>query len=289
MLLPSRLLSPLFRSAPRRPNAIWKREKYMKNVVLSVLVVLVLGAAVVATLSIFEITKKAAELIAGMLAAAIPTVHQLLQKSGSRLSLSARKRGVVSLQGYTMPVVMLALYGILILWSASELMGALAGVAASAAGVTKENFSSILALAAIPQMIVAYFVGRWIGVRSQSKGLFAVLAVGFFAPFIDWLISHFAGIEVPLGSKPEKFESPRLEFFYYCGAVLSYLTVITVKLTVPALLGYWRGRGIQLSRYLVYLLRALPQDSQNALVNLASDEAKRLASSSGSELSTPPI
>jgi hypothetical protein len=244
----------------------------MKNVALSVLIVLVLGTALVATLSKFETTKAAVNPIVGSFPLAIPAVHQLLQKSGSRLSLSARKRGVVSLQGYTMPVVMVALYGFLILLSASEMMGFLTGYAGSAASVTAENAFYIDLLAIIPEMIVAYFVGRWIGVRSKSKGLLATLAIAFFVPFIDLTGAILLSI-----TKATTI-----------GGFLMMLLIPVVKYAVPALLGYWRGRVIQLSRYVAYLLRALPQESRDALVNLASDEAKRLASNRASKLSTSP-
>lgn len=243
----------------------------MKNVALSVLIVLVLGTVLVATLSMFEITKEAAKPIVGGFPLAIPAVHQLLQKSGSRLSLSARKRGVVSFQGYTMPVVMVALYGFLILLSTSEMMGFLTGFAGAAAGVAAEKAFYINLLAIIPEMIVAYFVGRWIGVRSKSKGLFATLAIAFFVPFID-----YAGAILLSITKATM------------GGFLVTLLIGVVKYGVPAVLGYWRGRVIQLSRYLAYLLRALPQESRDALVNLASDEAKRLASNHASKLSTSP-
>jgi len=250
----------------------------MKNVALSVLVVLVLGAVLVVPLSNFESTRKAVEPIIGGFPAAVIAVHQLLQKSGSRLSLSARRRGVVSLHGYTMPVVMLALYGILITLSGSEVMGFLAGSAASAAGLTGEKALSIAMLTIIPQMIVAYFVGRWIGVRSESKGLFAILAVAFFVPFIDLVI----GLFIPDVKKLLFPSKPTIADF------LILLLMGAVKYGVPAVFGYWRGRVIQVSRYLAYLLRALPQESRDALVNLASDEAKRLASNSASQLSTHP-
>jgi hypothetical protein len=249
----------------------------MKNAVLSVLIVLVLGGVLVGTLWSFEITREAVVPVVKGFPAAIIAVHQLLQKSGSRLSLSARKRGVVSLHGYTMPVVMLALYGFLILLSASELAGFLTSAAASAAGVAAENAGPITFLAIIPAMIVAYFVGRWIGVRSESKGVLAVLAVVFFVPFIDLVVMLF----LPQSSTPMLGERK-------VGALLILFLYSEIIYGVPAVLGYWRGRVLQLSRYLAYLSRALPQESREALVNLASDEAKRLASSGGSQLGTSP-
>src|SRR5215471_3300681 len=87
----------------------------MKNVIISVLVVGLLAAAILAVFSMSESTKDLGQKFAASLVGVIPVVHQLLQKSGSRLSLLPKKRGVVSFYGYTMPVVMLALYGILIM------------------------------------------------------------------------------------------------------------------------------------------------------------------------------
>jgi hypothetical protein len=128
------------------------------------------------------------------------------------------------------------------------------GIAASAAGLTTEKALSVAMLAIIPSMIVTYFVGRWIGVRSQSKALFAVLAVGFFVPFIDLVISLFHK-----DLEPSPTGRPMIVEYY-----VIVLLIGTVKYTVPAVFGYWRGRVIQQSRYLIYLLRALPQESRDA-------------------------
>jgi hypothetical protein len=245
----------------------------MKNAALSVLVVLVLAALLLVPLSMFEVTKEAAKPIVGGLPLAIPAVHQLLQKSGSRLSLSPKKRGVVSFHGFTMPVVMLAIYGILVLTSVSFVGGFLTGFVAGAADVAPEKVLIIGALTIIPQIIVAYFVGRWIGIRSQSKGLFAVLAVAFVVPLIDSLsiliVGQFMVQQKLVSSLPS---GPAIGLY-----LLITLLVGVAKYGVPLVLGYWRGRVSQSSRYLVYLLRALPQESRDTLVNLASDEAKRLA------------
>jgi hypothetical protein len=250
----------------------------MKNVVISVLVVFVLGAVVVATLSISEITKEAAKPIAGSLVAAIPAVHQLLQQRGSRLSLSARKRGVVGRRGYAMPLVMLALYGILIVLGVSELASFSAGFAAGIAGVAKERVVYIVVLAMIPTMMSAYLVGTWIGVRSESKGLFAILAVALAVPSIDRVL------DLVLMSRRDL--STFLHSTTTTDLLLIPVAVNGVLIGVPAVFGYWRGRVVQSSRYFAYLLRALPEESRDALVNLATDEAKRLASNGASQPGT---
>jgi hypothetical protein len=213
----------------------------MKNVALSVLVVLVLGTVLVATLSMFEITKEAAKPIVGGIPLAIPAVHQMLQKSGSRLSLSARKRGVVSFHGYTMPLIMLALYGILIVFAASELAGFFTGVAVGAAGLGLEYVSQFWMLAMIPTMMVAYLVGTWIGGRSESKGLFAILAIALCVPFLDRVLG------LVLMSRQDlltMFQAKNTT-----GPLLIGGAVNCVLIAVFAGLGYWRGRVVQSSRY----------------------------------------
>jgi hypothetical protein len=260
----------------------------MKNVVISVLVVGLLAAAIVAVSSMSESTKETGQTIAKMLIGAIPAVHQLLQKSGSRLSLSPKKRGVVSFYGYTMPVVMLALYGILIMLAVPFLVafvhGGLIGYQAGferGAGLPlsnpSQNYGSDEGFVMLALPIVAYFVGKLIGVRSESKGLFAILAVAFFAPFIDLLLSVFLKGWAEPGERPVGI-----------GGFLILLLFRVILIGVPAVFGYWRGRVIQSSRYLAYLGHALPQESRDALVNLASDEAKRLASSAALQPGTSP-
>jgi uncharacterized membrane protein YtjA (UPF0391 family) len=252
----------------------------MKNAALSVLIVLGLGAVVVATLSMFKVTEEAAKPFAGILPLAIPAVHQLLQQSGSHLSLSPRKRGLVDRRGYALPLWMLALYGVLIVLAVFELMSGLTGIAGTSAGLAKEKLAYVGTPGLIPTMMVAYLVGRWIGVRSQTKGLFVVLAVAFFVPFIDRVLALAFMSREDLSAYFHSTNTTEL--------LLVAIVEMGVLIGVPAIFGYWRGRVVQLSRYLGYLVRALPEESQEALVDLASDEAKRLASNSASQSGTSP-
>jgi hypothetical protein len=45
---------------------------------------------------------------------------------------------------------------------------------------------------------------------------------------------------------------------------------------VPGLLGFWRGRRERTSKYMVYLLSALPEETQNSLVDLAFEEVREI-------------
>jgi len=252
----------------------------MKNVIISVLVVGLLAAAILAVFSMSESTKDLGQKFAASLVGAIPVVHQLLQKSGSRLSLSPRKRGLVDRRGYALPLWMLALYGVLIVLAVFELVSALIGVAGTSAGLAKEQLAYIAIPGVIPTMMVAYLVGRWIGVRSQSKGLLAVLAVAVFVPFIDRVMALAFMSRENLSAYFHSTTTTML--------VLVPIMVMGVLIGVPAVFGYWRGRVDQLSRYLGYLVRALPGESQEALVELASDEAKRLASGAALQPGTSP-
>ena len=48
------------------------------------------------------------------------------------------------------------------------------------------------------------------------------------------------------------------------------------SMTVPGLIGVWRGKRMRLTRYLGYLLSRLPMDTRFAIVNMVYDEVNRL-------------
>jgi hypothetical protein len=61
--------------------------------------------------------------------------------------------------------------------------------------------------------------------------------------------------------------------------VLSLLVLVFVQfafILVPGLLGFWRGRRERTSKYMVYLLSALPEETQNSLVDLAFEEVREI-------------
>jgi hypothetical protein len=214
-------------------------------------------------------TKDAAKPLAAGFMGAIPFVHQLLQNRGSHLSLSAGKRGIVSRSGYSMPWYLLALYGALILIGVSQLASGLCGAAAALAEVPKSDFILIAMLGTIPTMIFAYLIGTWIGARSERKGLLAILIAAVSVPIFD---RAFAFIVMGRKEMGIVFQNESVFVLFVIP-----IAALGLLLTVPGLFGYWRGRRMHLSRYLGYLLRALPEDCRETLVNLAYDEAKRLA------------
>lgn len=63
--------------------------------------------------------------------------------------------------------------------------------------------------------------------------------------------------------------------------LLSRIVPITLIFLVPGLLGYWRGRKYRLSKYLHYLLGVLPEETRDTVIDLAFDEAQKVAATAG--------
>lgn len=240
----------------------------MKNIILALTIVFGIAALLIAGLSYFEFTRDMVKQVVGPLIAAIPLVHQLLQKRGSDLSLSPAKRGVVSRSGYSMPWYFLALYGAMILIGVSQLVSGFAGVVAALADLQRSQFIYIAAVASIPTMICSYLVGAWIGARCQTKGLLAVWIAAMAVPLFDRALVFLL---MDPAQVAELFGNSNMMV-----VLLQAILIGGLLFGVSGSIGYWRGRKAQLSRYLGYLLRALPQESKDTLVNIAYDEAKRL-------------
>jgi hypothetical protein len=129
-------------------------------------------------------------------------------------------------------------------------------------------------LVAIPSAVVAvlggYFVGRWIGTRCSRHGVVTMLLIAFLTA-----VGSIAMDVVLLTDETylAAFDAERLAPSF----LLSRIASITLIFLVPGLLGYWRGRKHRLSKYLHYLLGILPEETRDTVIDLAFDEAQKVA------------
>jgi hypothetical protein len=73
------------------------------------------------------------------------------------------------------------------------------------------------------------------------------------------------------------FGSEGVAFF----GILMRITKTAFIIVVPGLIGYWRGQRQRLSKYLDYLLSVLPQQTRDTVVDLAFEEAQKVAATVG--------
>ena len=138
-----------------------------------------------------------------------------------------------------------------------------------------QSFASAIGILSLPlQLTGAFFLGRWIGGRCSGH-LFGALALSSAIGAVgSRLLDYWL---VPADDLRRIFGGS----YSVSGLLLSAL-ISFVVFFIPGLLGVWRGRKRRLSNYMRYLLFVLPIDTQNLLVDLAFEEAKKSVASRGS-------
>jgi hypothetical protein len=105
-------------------------------------------------------------------------------------------------------------------------------------------------------------VGRWIGTRCARRGVVAILLIGPLA----------SAIYISINFSVNKMEFQRILYEFANETCIFW---------GAGLFGYWRGHRHKLSAYLHYLMRVLPAETREAVVELTFEEAQRLGSRRG--------
>ena len=172
----------------------------------------------------------------------------------------------------------MVLYGALALWTLGQAAGGLAGLVLS---VVLQPYHDgppparlLLAMAVIgPTMLTifaAYFVGRWIGTRCLRRGIVAIVLVAVLTAVGAVAVDVLATTDEYYR---EMFDAERLSPAH----ILTRVALVSFNILVPGLIGYWRGRKLRLSKYLHYLLGVLPAETRDTVVDLAFEEAQKVA------------
>ncbi|HEX3808083.1 MAG TPA: hypothetical protein VHW02_00150 [Rhizomicrobium sp.] len=213
--------------------------------------------------------------------AAIPIVGsnhiaEMLERQAARQSLSPNQpTSLKTPHGFEMPWYLLAVYGTIVLVAVVQLAGGLAGLIvgiASQGHSDMQNMLPAVAILSIPtQLIGGYYVGRWIGTRSEAKrGVMTVVACSALAAIIT------RAIDISVVSGPD---APALYQNMNAGTFLYFCLISFAIFAASALLGYWRGTKIRLYKYMQYLLGVLPLGTRSTLVDLAYEEAEKAGTS----------
>jgi hypothetical protein len=125
------------------------------------------------------------------------------------------------------------------------------------------------AVGVLPVLLVGfYFLGSWLGSRCSRNGILAVVLMALLTAIINKLSEL-------LVTSPEEWQS-----LYQLERTVLNLFVMGFGqfafILVLGLLGFWRGRRERTSKYMGYLLSALPEETQNTLVDLAFEEVRKI-------------
>lgn len=246
------------------------------NLLFAFLIVLVAAAACFGLLSLFGVAEKIAGPLASALFGAITYVHQAIEKQRATSSATASSQGVVTLRGYFFsPVLMfvyasLALYAMMVLiYAYGRYSGALLSdiVDSMDRNEITDLMLPLLFAASVTKVVVAYVVGRWVGSRARRFSEIVLLCSIAGASILVMAVYSIGG-----GSSSSLFfEGVARPKVLLLGFADNFGTM-----TVPGLVGIWRGKRLRLTGYLGYLLSRLPMDTRFATVNMVYEEVNRL-------------
>jgi hypothetical protein len=223
---------------------------------------------------------KAAAALGGVPILTFPKIAEFLEQERSRKNLVAGKRTpVYDFRGFQIAWPLMVLYGVLLLAAIDAISSVVGGFLAAGVMISQDRQEDAITamyvgvvMATPPIIVGAYLVGRWIGTRCSRRGVIVVLLVVLAYTVLQFVLEQSYLLIASDDDDVARFTRETLVVRLVAGACLSVLVL---------LIGYWRGRKARLSKYLYYLLGVLPAETRDTVVELAFDEAQKVASAAG--------
>jgi len=253
----------------------------MKLVTISFFLVAAIAAVLFLLVWFLTNNVEAARGVAACAVAALPTVSSALEKSEAKeSSLPEKKMAIRSIEGFSIsfPAVVAigAIIGVAILNLGSFFGGMLVGAVRQLAtsetmdAAEKGRLFPIVGLANLPFLIIgSYLLGKWVSWRCGKWGIAAVVLIAFLIAALNRTIDAFT---LTSDEWQALFHQSEKNFLGMAIAIIPQFAMIVI----PGLLGYWRGRRRRMTKYMDYLLSALPEETRNSIVDLAFDEVTRV-------------
>jgi hypothetical protein len=251
----------------------------MRNIIVAV--ILALGASVILYFLavLLNFPSDIAKGVAALPALTIKDVYESLEKTSAKRALAKTDpHFTMTIKGFLLHPLAVAILSFIMIvgtfFFTGGLMGALVGIAGALASepinaISKINVYMILTTE-IPLRIVAIaYIGWWVGTRSRSYGLVIVVGSIALGAAASFLISNWF-----LGEKVDALlEQTTWTRF------LSLLPDVVIYMFFGAL-GFWRGQRQKIAYYLAFIMKVLPKETRQAIIEMAEEEATRVGRSS---------
>lgn len=225
-----------------------------------------------------DIVDLVAPLVVAIFIILIPLLIQSLKRNVFRPGLSLLPQGIVKPDRFALSWQQSVLFGALIFIGAIELVSSIAGfIIAYFFGQISidQMFLGLIPVGLIASWIIAFGIGRWIGMRVYHNGFSAMVTVIIVGHLVVALIDvgllpALIGETIPLSNLLDPIS----------------LGLLATRVIFGAF-GYWRGKKARNSAYLGYLTNELPFDTQRAIVELVYEEVQSTSNTSRLVHSTP--
>jgi hypothetical protein len=248
----------------------------MRNIILAVVIAVGAGAIIYVLIGllgeVIAIPDTVKSGVAGIPALAIQKTYGLLEeRSAKRALTSAAVAPQIALREFHPLTAFLFSF---IAWCGvvtftGALMASLVGFAAAIADVDPQQQFGIALVAAttIPLKIIgAAYIGRWIGTRSRPY-VFAIIASALVLGSIACLFSMSLVFSEDSLKLLSDYDTTSKQYASLVPDLAVYLLF--------AALGFWFGQRRKLAYHMGFILRVLPEKTQQTIVEMAKEEALR--------------
>jgi hypothetical protein len=131
-----------------------------------------------------------------------------------------------------------------------------------------QQFTALVGIMSLPSVFFAiYLLGRWVGARCGRNGLWLMPVALVAARAIDYAAMALYS--------PEAWRQTRQIFI---GREVIGVIIVFVLLALAGDSGVLRGNRIRIGTYLNYLLKQVPKETQDTILNIAFEEASKSTS-----------
>jgi hypothetical protein len=199
-------------------------------------------------------------------------IAEMLERRETRAHITAHgSADILTLKGFAITWPIIVLYGTLGMCAVDIFAGVFGGVTIAIVDAVenwKVNLAAQVAAAPI-ELVGAFMVGQWIGIRSEGRSHGIVLLVAIAGALLSTVLGETT--DWSTGGSPSFANTWIKDTIIFTG-------IAFVQLAIGGLVGNGRGRNYRLAAYMDYLLSVLPPETRNALVDLAYEEARKATS-----------
>ncbi|MGA7486801.1 MAG: hypothetical protein WBW74_07675 [Xanthobacteraceae bacterium] len=250
----------------------------MRNIILAVMIAVGASAIVYLLATVLGFPTEVAKGAAGLPAFAIQKVYEFLETRSAKRSLAkAGLKPTMSVNEFSIHPLSAFLFSF-IMWSgvfffSGSLMGMCVAMAGAISKIDIEEtqpklFAYLIIFTALPlRIIAAAYIGCWIGTRSRRYVLAILIGAIALGSGATFLLSFLFLMNDDKFKVVAEGRAALAQFIQIVPDIAIYI--------ISAALGFWYGQRQKPAYYLGFIMKILPQQTRQTIVEMAQDEALR--------------
>ncbi len=253
----------------------------MRNIVLAAMIAVGASSILYLLATALGLPSEVAKGLAGIPAFAIQKVYEFLEAwSAKRALAETGLSSMMSVKDFSMHPLSVFLLSTVMMWGVIHFIGGLMGVSIGIADDVSEArildsqpklFAQLIVFTSLPlKIIAAAHIGNWIGTRSRRYGLAIAIGAIALGSIASWSFSI-------LMMSDEMFKVVAGDT-RTGGTVLTQFFLLLPDMAIFIIfgaIGFWHGQRRKLAYYLAFIMKILPEETRQTIVEMAREEALR--------------